>query len=105
MSTSLQWVTAAIVLVTSGAVGRVPGLRMNRATIALVGAASLVAIGALDEHAATICLLFTPLVVEVAQRLKRDADQRGVKLTFFAYLRAGVPITLLGLLVGVLWLG
>lgn len=32
------------------------------------------------------------------------AAERGVRLSFMAYLRAGVPITLLTLLVGVLWL-
>ncbi len=37
------------------------------------------------------------IVAEVAAR-------RGVKLTFGAYLRAGVPITILTILVGILWL-
>jgi Na+/H+ antiporter NhaD/arsenite permease-like protein len=129
--------TVIIVLTTYAgvAVGNVPGLRMNRATIALVGAATLVAVGAIHEEEAfaaldigtllllgammvinanlrlsgffelvgsrvlelaksprallawvilasgvlsalflndTICLLFTPLVVELTTRLKRD---------------------------------
>ncbi|PJF21189.1 MAG: anion transporter [Phototrophicales bacterium] len=32
------------------------------------------------------------------------ADQRGVKLSFMAYLRAGIPITILTLFIGILWL-
>lgn len=33
------------------------------------------------------------------------ARREGISLTFYEYLKAGVPITLLSLLVGVLWLG
>jgi di/tricarboxylate transporter len=49
-----QSLSAIIILVTYAAiaVGRVPGLRMNRATIALVGAALLLGIGALTEEQA-----------------------------------------------------
>lgn len=130
-------VTLIIVLTTYAgvAVGSVPRLQMNRATIALVGAAALIAIGALSESEAiaaldvgtilllgammilnnnlrlagffelvggqvlqvartprlllalvilaagvlsalflndTICLMFTPLVVDLTLRLKRD---------------------------------
>ncbi|GIK62344.1 MAG: anion transporter [Chloroflexota bacterium] len=129
--------TVAIVLMTYAgvAIGSVPRLRMNRATIALVGAATLIAVGAIQEDEAiasldvgtilllaammvinanlrlsgffelvggrvldysksprmllalvilaagvlsalflndTICLLFTPLVVDLTTRLKRD---------------------------------
>lgn len=130
-------VTLGIVLVTyiGVALGRFPNLNMNRATIALVGAAALLATGIMTEYEAiaaldtgtilllgammiinnnlrlagffgwvahrllqfahtprtllaiivllagvlsalflndTICLMFTPLVVEITQRLKRD---------------------------------
>jgi Na+/H+ antiporter NhaD/arsenite permease-like protein len=39
----------------------------------------------------------TLIVAEVAQ-------QHGAKLTFKAYLRAGIPITLLTMAVGIVWL-
>lgn len=130
-------ITLVIVLVTyvGVALGRLPNLRMNRATIALVGAAALITVGALREEEAfaaldvgtllllgammiinnnlrlagffnwsgfhllrvahsprsllaviismagvlsalflndTICVMFTPLVLELTQRLKRD---------------------------------
>jgi Na+/H+ antiporter NhaD/arsenite permease-like protein len=131
----LLTLTAVLATYTGVAVGRVPGLRMNRATIALVGAAALVLLGALTQEQAlrsldlgtllllasmmvintnlrlsgffglvgdrvlrlartprmllglvilaagtlsalflndTICLMFTPLVVELTLRLKRD---------------------------------
>jgi Na+/H+ antiporter NhaD/arsenite permease-like protein len=58
------------------AIGRVPRLRMNRATIALTGAALLVVIGAIGEHEAmqsidmgTILLLGAMMVVNVNLRL------------------------------------
>lgn len=66
-----------IVLVLAGiAVGRVPGLRMNRASIALVGAVVLVAAGAFTPGAAlaavdfhTLALLFGMMVLNVNLRL------------------------------------
>ncbi len=135
--TTMQVAVGIIVLITyvGIAIGQVPGLRMNRATIALAGAAALIAVGAIDEKRAlaaidigtilllaammvinanlrmarffrlvgdramrlahtpktllalvilssgalsavflndTICLMFTPLVVELTQRMKRD---------------------------------
>lgn len=61
---------------TAIAIGNVPRLRMNRATIALVGAALLVAVGALTEEEAfaaidigTILLLGAMMVVNVNLRL------------------------------------
>jgi Na+/H+ antiporter NhaD/arsenite permease-like protein len=73
-----QSLSAIIILVTYAAiaVGRVPGLRMNRATIALVGAALLLGIGALTEEQAfaaidlgTIILLAAMMIVNVNLRL------------------------------------
>lgn len=70
--------TAAIVLMTYAgvAVGSVPRLRMNRATIALVGAATLIAIGAIQEDEAiasldvgTILLLAAMMVINANLRL------------------------------------
>ncbi len=69
--------TASIVLTLIGvAVGRYPRLRMNRATIALVGATSLIVMGAisLDEAYAsldmnTLVLLFAMMVINVNLRL------------------------------------
>lgn len=75
---STTFVAFLIVLFTYAglAVGRVPGLRMNRATIALVGAALLVTAGALTEEQAihaldlhTILLLGAMMVINVNLRL------------------------------------
>ncbi|MBZ0280369.1 MAG: anion transporter [Anaerolineae bacterium] len=72
------WIAAAIVIATYAgiAVGFVPGLRMNRATIALVGAVALVAAGAISEHDAlaaidmgTILLLGAMMVINVNLRM------------------------------------
>lgn len=74
----MQVITAIIVILIYAAiaVGEVPRLRMNRATIALVGAAVLVAIGAISEEEAfaavdlgTIFLLGAMMVVNVNLRL------------------------------------
>jgi Na+/H+ antiporter NhaD/arsenite permease-like protein len=58
------------------AIGRVPSLRMNRATIALVGAGALLAVGALSEEQAlhaldlgTLMLLFAMMVINANLRL------------------------------------
>ncbi|HEX2621213.1 MAG TPA: SLC13 family permease, partial [Phototrophicaceae bacterium] len=75
---STQLITAVIVLLTYAAVavGSVPYLRMNRATIALVGAVALVVVGALTEKQAldaidvgTILLLGAMMVINVHLRL------------------------------------
>lgn len=75
--TSSQILTAIIVAITlvGVAVGRWPWLRMNRATIALVGATVLVSIGVISlEHAYraidwnTIVLLFAMMVLNVNLR-------------------------------------
>ncbi len=80
----LQWVAVVVVFVTlvGVAVGRYPWLRMNRATIALVGATALMIVGAIAEV----------------------ARGRGVELSFREYLRTGPIITLFSLVLGVLWL-
>lgn len=84
------------------AVGRIPGLRMNRATIALTGAALLVLVGAISEDDAiaaldmgTILLLGAMMVVNVNLRLAG----------FFRFVashtlrRARSPHTLLAILI------
>lgn len=74
----LQITTAVIVLLTYAAiaVGKVPLLRMNRATIALFGAVALVVVGAMTEEQAlhaidvgTILLLGAMMVINVHLRL------------------------------------
>lgn len=73
-----MFLAAAIIAITyvGVAVGRVPLLRMNRATIALVGAAALVLTGAISEQQAlaaidtgTILLLAAMMVINVNLRL------------------------------------
>jgi Na+/H+ antiporter NhaD/arsenite permease-like protein len=74
----LQIITAVIVLLTYAAiaVGKVPLLRMSRATIALLGAVLLVVVGAIHEEQAldaidvgTILLLAAMMVINVHLRL------------------------------------
>lgn len=76
--TTLQLIAGVIVLATYAgiAAGRIPGLRMSRATIALVGAVLLVAVGAIGEEEAlasldlgTILLLGAMMVINVNLRL------------------------------------
>lgn len=76
--TGFQLCTAIIVAATliGVAIGRWPWLRMNRATIALVGATLLIAIGAIPLEAAyraidwnTIVLLFAMMVLNVNLRI------------------------------------
>lgn len=72
------FITLAIVALTYAtvAIGRVPRLRMNRATIALVGSAALIAAGALTQEQAfhaidlgTLILLGAMMVLNVNLRL------------------------------------
>lgn len=77
----MDWKIAATTLIAGltlvgVAVGRWPGLRMNRATIALVGATALIAIGVIPLEAAyravdwnTIVLLFAMMVLNVNLRI------------------------------------
>ncbi len=66
-----------IVLTYAGvAIGQLPHLRMNRATIAIVGAAALLALGAISEQQAydaldigTLMLLFGMMVINVNLRM------------------------------------
>ncbi|MBL8162031.1 MAG: anion transporter [Anaerolineae bacterium] len=75
---TIELLTGGIVLATYAgvAVGRVPGLKMNRATIALVGAAALIAIGAINERQAyaaldigTVLLLAAMMVINANLRM------------------------------------
>lgn len=68
--TQLLSIPLIVVTIIGVAIGELPRLRMNRATIALVGATMLVAIGALPLNAAlaamdanTLLLLFSMMVV------------------------------------------
>jgi Na+/H+ antiporter NhaD/arsenite permease-like protein len=74
----VQIITLIVVMIVYGgvAIGRIPNLRMNRATITLVGAAVLVGIGGISEHDAiasldmgTILLLGAMMVINVNLRM------------------------------------
>lgn len=74
---AFDWLIAVVIVVTliGVAIGRYPWLRMNRATIALVGAIALIAFGALPLEEAyravdwhTILLLFGMMVLNVNLR-------------------------------------
>lgn len=78
MSGGWQAVTATIVVITlvGVAIGRWPWLKMNRATIALVGATALIALGVIPLEQAfraidwnTIVLLFAMMVLNVNLRI------------------------------------
>lgn len=100
----IEILTAAIVLFTYAgvAIGQIPRLRMNRATIALVGAAALVFSGAITEKqglaaidTGTILLLAAMMVINVNLRLARFfqwVSNRVLKL-------ARTPRTLLALVI------
>ena len=95
---------ALLLLIFAGiAFGRVPGLRMNRATIALVGAALLIVIGALTQEEAfaaidlgTLVLLFSMMILNSALQIAG----------FFDWVGSGVlrlarsPHMLLALVIG-----
>ncbi len=84
------------------AIGQVPGLRMNRATIALAGAALLMAVGAISEHDAlaavdigTILLLGAMMIINVNLRMAgffRFVGSRTLRI-------ARTPRTLLALVI------
>ncbi|MEO8394002.1 MAG: anion transporter [Chloroflexota bacterium] len=70
----MQLLTLIIVVITYAAVaiGRIPRLRMNRATIALVGSAALIAVGAISQDQAfsaidlgTLVLLGAMMVINI----------------------------------------
>lgn len=98
-------ITAVLVVLIYAAiaVGRVPYLRMNRAQIALVGAALLVLVGALSEEQAihsldmdTILLLGAMMVLNVNLRLSGFFRWVGV----YTLRAAKSPRTLLALIIG-----
>jgi Na+/H+ antiporter NhaD/arsenite permease-like protein len=76
--TPMIWLALGVIVITliGVAIGRFPRLHMNRATIALVGATLLVALGAIPLDAAyaaldmdTLVLLFAMMVINVNLRL------------------------------------
>jgi Na+/H+ antiporter NhaD/arsenite permease-like protein len=102
----LQIATAFIVTVTlvGVAVGRWPWLRMNRATIALVGATGLIAIGVIPLEQAyraidwnTIVLLFAMMVLNVNLRIAGFFHL----VTSHVVQRARTPRRLLALVIAV----
>lgn len=99
------WVSAGVVVVTlvGVAVGRYPGLRMNRATIALTGATALILLGALsleEAYAAldldTLTLLFAMMILNVNLRQAGFFELAGE----WVVQRAKSPRQLLALLIG-----
>jgi len=103
---SLQVLTAVISILTlvGVAIGRYPSLKMNRATIALVGATLLIAMGALSLDEAyqavdwnTILLLFGMMVLNVNLRLAGFFQQVTAQVVTFAR----TPRRLLALIIGV----
>ena len=104
MKTWFDWLIAVLVVVTliGVAIGRYPWLKMNRATIALVGATLLIALGALTLDEAyravdwnTILLLFGMMVLNVNLRTSGFFHL----VTAQVLVRARTPRRLLALLV------
>jgi Na+/H+ antiporter NhaD/arsenite permease-like protein len=77
--------------------GRIPGLHMDRAGIAWTGAALVLATTLLSFRQAVDAVDFL-IVLENARR-------RGVTISFLDYVRAGLPVTLVSLAIGVYRLG
>ena len=101
----LQWISLGIVLLTYAgiAVGRVPRFGMSRTTMAIVGAAALLAIGAASESQAfaaidlsTIILLFGMMVINVNLRSAGFFDLVGNRVLRLARS----PRLLLALIIG-----
>jgi Na+/H+ antiporter NhaD/arsenite permease-like protein len=89
----LTLLTLVILVVTlvGVAVGRYPWLRMNRATIALVGATLLIAVGAISLEEAytaldlnTLTLLFAMMILNVNLRLAGFFRLVGGRVTLWA---------------------
>lgn len=102
--TSSQIIAGLVVLLTYAgiAVGQVPGLKMNRATIALAGAAALIAIGAIDEKHAfaaidvgTILLLAAMMIINANLQMARFFRLVGDRATRLAH----TPRVLLALVI------
>src|SRR5579871_2281492 len=102
----MVWITLIIVIITYAAVaiGRVPiaGLRMNRPTIALVGAAVLIAVGAITQDQAfaaidlgTLVLLGAMMVINANLRLSGFFDLVTVRVIRLAH----TPRMLLALII------
>jgi Na+/H+ antiporter NhaD/arsenite permease-like protein len=100
----MEWITSLLIVAIYCAIalGSLPRLRMNRASIALVGAASLLAIGAISEEEAlaaldsgTILLLAAMMVVNANLRLSGFFEWVGGHVLE----RAGGPKTLLALII------
>jgi len=86
------------------AIGGFPVLRMNRATIALVGAVAVVVLGGLGLHAAfasldlnTLALLFAVMILNVNLRYSGFFRVVGQRMTLYAK----TPRQLLALIIGV----
>lgn len=103
---SREYVTAVLATITlvGVAVGRYPALKMNRATIAMVGATALVALGALsleEAYAAidwnTIILLFGMMILNVNLRMAGFFQLVTSRVVTFAR----TPRQLLALIIGV----
>lgn len=83
---------------------------MNRATIAVVGATGLVALGTISLQdayramATTLAGNFTLLGSVANLIVAESAGRRGVRLSFGEFLKAGPLITVLTLGWGMLWL-
>jgi Na+/H+ antiporter NhaD/arsenite permease-like protein len=91
-----SFIVAIFVITYLGmAIGRVPGLRIDRTGIALLALAALLAGGGIDLVGVGRANII------VAER----AQASGVRLSFADFARAGVPMTLLSMAVAVLWLG
>ncbi len=103
---SREYVTAVLAAITlvGVAIGRYPALKMNRATIAMVGATALVALGALsleEAYAAidwnTIVLLFGMMILNVNLRMAGFFQLVTSRVITFAR----TPRQLLALIIGV----
>lgn len=89
--------------VLSNLVSNVPAvLLISPALLKLNGAENLwLALAMSSTFAGNLTLLGSVANLIVAE----SAKQQGIKLEFFEYLKAGIPITILTLILGIVWLG
>jgi Na+/H+ antiporter NhaD/arsenite permease-like protein len=111
------WVTLTIVLLTfiGIAVGRYPIIKSNRTTIALMGVALLLAIGQVAFKDLpvyidfdTIILLFSMMIINANLKLAGNLivaeTASHYRVNFWAYVKPGLVITLVTLLINTGWL-
>ena len=92
------------------AIGRFPGFRIDRTGAAIIGASLMIGTGVLTFDEAVQAVDYSTLagnltiLGSVANLIVVQRARPHVEISFWEYVRAGVPLTLLTLGVGAAWL-